>query len=86
MDELLGTFARAEIEAQVGPDSSVGIERALLHYARRVGDDDPPPAIPRFLSAEGTPSAEQMTAHAVMVYLADLERPGTQVLLAARRS
>jgi hypothetical protein len=86
MDEALGTFARSELEAELGSDGAAGIERALLHYARRVGDGDPPPALPRFLEGDGRPSPSQLTAHAVMVYLADRERPGSQVLSAGRRS
>jgi hypothetical protein len=83
----LGAFARSEIEAEVGPDRALGTERALLHYARRVGDGNPPPPFPRFLqSGDGAPSPDQMTVHAVMVYLADLERPGTEVLCARSRS
>lgn len=85
MDEALGTFARSELEAELGSDGA-GLERALLHYARRLGDGDPPPDLPRFLDDDGRPSSSRLTAHAVMVYLADRERPGSQVLSAGRRS
>lgn len=73
MKASLGAFARTEIEAAVGPDLGEGVERAVAHYRRRIGEGDPPPGPPRFLAAARGPESERMTTHAVMVYLADLE-------------
>lgn len=73
MKTSLGAFARTEIEAAVGSDLTTSVERALAHYARRVGEGDPPPDIPRFLESSGVPAPDRIAAHAVMVYLADLE-------------
>jgi len=86
MKTHLGAFARTEIEAVAGPDLGRSVEGALAHYARRVGEGNPPPAIPSFLESGLAPEPERMTAHVVMVYLADLERPGTEVLEAPPRS
>lgn len=86
MKTSLGAFARAEIEATAESDLAEGVDRALAHYARRVGEGDSPPRIPAFLQPGDVPEPAQIVAHAVMVYLADLERPGTEVLDAPRRS
>jgi hypothetical protein len=86
METSLGPFARTEIEAAAGLDLTESVERALAHYARRVGEGDPPPDIPGFLEPGGVFEPAQIAAHAVMVYLADLEGPGAEVLAAPRRS
>ncbi|HEU4906656.1 MAG TPA: hypothetical protein VFT19_11170 [Solirubrobacterales bacterium] len=86
MKTSLGAFARTEIEAAAESDLAEGVERALAHYARRVGEGDPPPRVPCFLGLGDVPEPAQIAAHAVMVYLADRDRPGSQVLSAARRS
>jgi hypothetical protein len=79
----LSEFARAGIEDRVGPDVEAGVESALERYARRVADGPKPPEFPRF---RGSPSPEQLAVHAVLVYLAELDRACVEVIRAPARS
>jgi hypothetical protein len=83
----LGQLARSGIEARVGPDLSSGVELALENYARLTRSGGELPQYPRFREADdGPPSPEQLAAHAVLVYLAELDRAGIEVLPTPARS
>lgn len=71
MEIALGRFVRAGLEARVGSDVESGVESALERYAERVDSGPAPPRFPRF---RGDPSPEDLAVHAVLVYLAELDR------------
>lgn len=83
MKITLSGFTRAGIEDRVGPDVEAGVESALERYADRVASGPKPPDFPRF---RGSPSPEQLAVHAVLVYLAELDRSCVEVIRAPPRS
>ncbi len=100
MKVILGKFARIELEAQLGVESSVGARAAVEHYTRRLRSPwapVPPPGFSReqfmgerdealeltvepeieeILISEARKrqvTVEDVIAHAVITYLADLD-------------
>jgi hypothetical protein len=101
MKVALGTFVQSALKARLGAEIGVGVQAALLHYARRINAGWKPADYPRFrrelppedgevdlelvvdpevelvlkneVQRQGI-SLEELTTHAVFVYLADLDR------------
>ena len=94
----LGKLACSGLEGHFGTDLSVGVRKALLHYAYRLKVGRMPLAPPRFLRSDPSPCVKvdltldreseavlaqeahrqqttmsQLAAHAVLVYLAELD-------------
>jgi hypothetical protein len=56
MRVALGKFACSGIEAQMGPDLSAGVHRALRHYVARLESGWLPPKYPDFLRFSSSPN------------------------------
>jgi len=79
MRVALGKFACSGIEAQLGPDLSAGVRRALSHYVTRLEAGWLPPEYPSFLRglAQG-PAAANLELQLDAEIQAALQREGSR--------
>jgi hypothetical protein len=76
MKVLLGPFARSGLETCAGSNLPVAINAALSCYVARINSDRPPPPIPDFLVARGSPVEVRVDRHIEAALAANAEGQG----------